>query len=95
MAKNQANANQHPEAELLKIWIWKSSFTLSSKNNGTYSKKISKRTNAFLFMRLYDKSWWNWTCKRKSSVIDKREIDLGLDIDTNIVNIKSVSVRLC
>ena len=39
LAKNQANAKQHPEAELLLFEIYShSSSTLSSKNNRTYSK---------------------------------------------------------
>ena len=40
LAKNQANAKQHPEAELLLFENYShSSSTLSSKDNGTYSKK--------------------------------------------------------
>ena len=40
LAKCQANAKQHPEAELLLFENYShSSFTLSSKNNSTYSKK--------------------------------------------------------
>ena len=40
LAKNQANAKQHPEAELLLFENYShSSSTLSSKNNSTYSKK--------------------------------------------------------
>ena len=40
LAKNQANAKQHPETELLLFENDShSSPTLSSKNNGTYSKK--------------------------------------------------------
>ena len=43
MAKNQANAKQHPEAELLVIENYShSSFTLSSKNNRTHSEKEAK-----------------------------------------------------
>ena len=39
-AKRQANAKQHPEAELLPFENYSHSlFTLSSKNNGTYSEK--------------------------------------------------------
>ena len=55
LAKNQANAKQHPEAEL---WLFEnysnSSSTLLSKNDMTYSKKISKRTSVSVFLRLYD-----------------------------------------
>ena len=40
LAKNQANAKQHPEAELLAFQNNShSSYTLSTKNDGTYSKK--------------------------------------------------------
>ena len=40
LAKNQANAKQHSEAELLTSEnYWDSSSTLSSNNNRTYSKK--------------------------------------------------------
>ena len=40
LTKNQANAKQHPEAELLTYENYKhSSSTLSSNNNRTYSKK--------------------------------------------------------
>ena len=40
LAKNQANAKQQPEGELLKSEnYWHSSSTLSSNNNRTYSKK--------------------------------------------------------
>ena len=43
MAKNQANAKQYPEAELLLFENYSpSSSTLSSKNNKTYSKKGAK-----------------------------------------------------
>ena len=39
-AKNQANAKEHPETELLLFENHSHpSFTLSSKNNSTYSKK--------------------------------------------------------
>ena len=40
LAKNQANAKQNLEAELLQFKNYShSSYTLSSKNDGTYSKK--------------------------------------------------------
>ena len=48
LAKNQANAKQHPEAELLIIENYAhSSYTSSSKNYGTYSK--SKITSVCLY----------------------------------------------
>ena len=44
LAKNQANAKQHPEAELLKLKNYShSSSTLSTKDNRTYSKKTQKK----------------------------------------------------
>ena len=44
LAKNQANAKQHPEAELLLFDNYShSSTTLSSKNNKTCTKKFKKR----------------------------------------------------
>ena len=43
MEKNQANAKQHPEAELLQFENYSHfSSTLSSKSNRTYSKKWAK-----------------------------------------------------
>ena len=43
LTKNQQNAEQHPEAELLLLENYShSSFTLSSKNNRTYSKNSAK-----------------------------------------------------
>ena len=44
LAKNQAKAKQHPEAEILLIEKYSlSSLTLSSKNNSGYSKKMYKK----------------------------------------------------
>ena len=49
LTKNQANAKQHPEAQLLTSEnYWHSSSTLSSNNNRTYSKKQAKE-KAFLY----------------------------------------------
>ena len=43
MAKNQANAKQHPEAELLLFEDYSHSLSkLSSKNNWIYSKKKAR-----------------------------------------------------
>ena len=53
LAKNQASAKQHPDAELLLFENYShSSPTLSSKNNMRYSENISKRTSASVFIRL-------------------------------------------
>ena len=56
LAKNQANAKQHPVAkqhpELNFCYYLHSSFTLSSKNDRAYS--IKKRKSMSVFMRLYD-----------------------------------------
>ena len=52
LAKNQANAKQHSEAELW-FWLFENyshfSFTLSSKNNRTYSK--NKQKNKYVCIR--------------------------------------------
>ena len=39
LAKNQANAKQHPEAEILLFENYSHFSSLSSKSNKTYSKK--------------------------------------------------------
>ena len=50
MAKNQANAKHHPEAELLESENYlHSSSTLSSNNNSTNSKK-NKQRNKHVFI---------------------------------------------
>ena len=55
LAKNQANANQQPEAELLLFENYSySSSTLSSKYSMVYSKKIRKRTSVSIFVKLLD-----------------------------------------
>ena len=52
--QRQENAKQRPEAEIYLFGNYShSSFTLSSKNNRTYSKK-SKKVSVSLFMRLRD-----------------------------------------
>ena len=53
LAKNQANAKQHPEAELLLFENYSHfSSTLSSKSNRTYSKKQAKE-QVCLYLRDY------------------------------------------
>ena len=55
LVKDQANAEQHPEAELLRFENYShASFMLSSKNNRVYSEKIRKRSCVSVFMGLYD-----------------------------------------
>ena len=55
LAKNQAKAKQQSEAELLLFENYSHpSSTLLTKNNCTYSKKISKRKSVSVFMRLYN-----------------------------------------
>ena len=59
LVKNQANAKQHPEAELLllKLFTFFISSTFSTKNNTTYSKKIKEQVWLWInWVRLYDKS---------------------------------------
>ena len=91
LAKNQANAKQHPVAELLLFENYShSSPTLSSKNNRIYSENISKRTGAPVFIRLI-------IIKMKTKNRWHRydiNLDLGLDMGTNIVN-TSVSLWWC
>ena len=53
LVKNQANAEA--ELSLFENHSHPSS-TLSSKNNRTYSKKISRKTNVSVLMRLGDSS---------------------------------------
>ena len=53
MAKNQTNAKQHPEAEVLLFETSShSSPTLSSRSNRTHSKKYVKE-RVFLYSRNY------------------------------------------
>ena len=50
--KNQANAKQHPEGEILLFENYShSSSTLSSKNNRTYSE--NKENNMYLYIPVY------------------------------------------
>ena len=54
LAKNQVNVKQHPEAGRLVLENYTySSSTLLTKNNRTFSKKVSKRTVMSVFMRLH------------------------------------------
>ena len=54
LAKNQANAKQHPEAELLLFENYSLlSSMLSSKRIGDILK-IAQKTSASVLMRLYD-----------------------------------------
>ena len=56
LVKNQANANEYPEAELLLFENYSHSSSMwSSKSNRTYSKKILKKSVS-VFKRLYDYS---------------------------------------
>ena len=50
--------------------------------------RISKRTSVSFFMRLYV----NHNENKDTDRIDTTQIDLGLSMDTNIMNINSVSV---
>ena len=55
LAKNQAKAKQHPEAELLLFENYSlSSSTLSTKNNRRHSIKCTKRSKYICLMGLYD-----------------------------------------
>ena len=92
LAKNHAKAKQHPEAELLLSENYSFALsTLSSKNNGRDSKKCAKN-NCVSFNEIE----WLMTVKMRLKVkidhIDTTQIDLGLNMDKNRVNIKIVSV---
>ena len=57
MAKNEANAKQDPEAELLPFENYShASSTLSSINNRkcAKTKELKKRTSVSVFIRLYE-----------------------------------------
>ena len=62
---------------------------LSSKNNRKYSKICQ---NKCLFSCDYMINHNEYNINRPRYNMDTTKIDLGLDIDTNIVNIRSVSV---
>ena len=85
MAKNQANAEQHPEAELFLYENYSySSSKLSSKNNKIFIKKA--KNQVCLYLRDYMKMKMENGSHRYG--INRPY----LDMDTNIVNVKSVSV---
>ena len=91
LAQNQAKAKQHSEAKiLLSENCLLSSSMLSSKNN-RYYKKCAKTSVCF------NESIWLIIMKVKLKMknrlhIDSIKINLGLDLDTNILNIKFVTV---
>ena len=91
--QKSSNAKQLPEAEL---FLFKNfthfSFTLSSRNNGTYSKKKQK-DNYICIHEITRLIIMKIKMKMKKNHIDKTKIDLDQDKDTNVVvNIRSVSV---
>ena len=51
-----------------------------------------QKPSASVLMRLYDQWKWKWGWKLKIDHKDTTLIDLGLDMGTNILNIKCVSV---
>ena len=78
LAKNQANAKQHPEGESFLLEVYShSSSTLTSKGNRAHSYIINHHEN------------------EDENGKKDRKIDLDLNVDTNLVNIKSVSVWWC
>ena len=53
---------------------------------------MHKKRTATVLITLYDKWQWKWSWKGKIDHMDATQIDLGLDINTNIPNIKCVSI---
>ena len=75
MATNQANAKQHPEAELLLFENYShSSSKFSSKDNSTYYQKQAKKRSMSLKMLM----------KIKSRSLDKTKIGLRLNMVTTM-----------
>ena len=54
--------------------------------------KTVQKPSASVAIRLYDLWKWKWGWKLKTGDKDTSLIDLGLDISTNILNIKYASV---
>ena len=54
--------------------------------------KNAHTKTATVLITLYDKWQWKWSWKGKIDHMDVAQIDLGLDINTNIPNIKCVSI---
>ena len=90
LAKSQRNTKQHLEVELMLFENYShSSSTYSSKINRAYSKKYVKNkcTCIHEIIRL---TKMKMKMKMKEDRIDTTKINLVLDIDINLVNIKSV-----
>ena len=88
--KKQAEAERQPKAELLLFENYLlSSSTLSFKNNRRYYKKCIKNISLNEDMKMT----MNMRLKmKKINYIDTTQIDLDLDMDTNILCKKCVSV---
>ena len=85
MAKKEAKAKKHGQAKLSLCENCSfSASTLSSKNNRRNLKNVQK-TSAFIWMASYDKWQWNETENDHKGMT---WIDLGWDMDPNILNIK-------
>ena len=93
LAKNQANAKQHPAAELLLFQNFSHfSSTLSSRHNGHILKNRQKNKYACIH-QMTQLLITKMKMKMKKDHIYTTKIDLGQGIDTNIViNIRGVSV---
>ena len=94
LAKNEAKAKQHPKVELVQFENYSlCSSELPSKNNKRYSKKMCKNKCISVLIVLCGwlrrKSGWKW----KVDHIDKIKIDLDIDMDTNILNVKCVTIQ--
>ena len=81
LPKNQAKAKQHPEFLPFENYLLSSS-TLSANNNRRYSKKCTKNK----YLCLYEVIWL-MTMKMRLKMID-----LGLDMNADVLNVKYVSV---
>ena len=80
ISKKQAKTNQHPEAENWKLKIIRFLHPhYHLKIIGDVLKNVQKRSASFLMLYDIDHIVTTW-------------IDLGLEMDTNILNIKCVSV---
>ena len=93
MAKKiEQKLNNTVEAALLLLENYAvSSSTLSSKDKSRYSKKCAKNRYVYLNENMINVKE-NEAENEKIDQVDTTQIDLGIDMDTNILNIKYVSI---
>ena len=94
LSKNQANVNQHPEAWLLLFKNYSHSSSALPSKNSTYSKKQAKK-QICLYSTDYTFNHNGNENKNGKEHIDTTWVDQGLDMDTNMRNIKRVSLWWC